>query len=432
MRRRLVLVALATTSMVVIAFLVPLALLVGTLAEERALRSAEVAAQSLAPALALEDDLTVVEEFVEGAQSRIDGTLTVFLPDGSTLGVPTPVDGHVLAARTGAAFSAEEPTGKEIYVPVFLSDADDAAVVRAFVPNEVLRRGVTTAWIGLAALGIVLVGGAALVADRLGRSTVQSVRELEAVANRLADGDLDARVSADDPEEVARVADALNLLAGRIVELLADEREAAADLSHRLRTPLTALRLEAEVLPEGDAAGRIRTSVDDLERAVDRVIRDARRPVREGVGASTDLVAVVHDRVEYWAALADEQGRDWELDLDVDHAPVPVLPDDAEAAVDALLSNVFAHTGEDVTFRVRLHRPADDAVELTVEDTGPGIEPAALQRGVSGRASTGLGLDIVRRTAELTGGRMTVGRSELGGASVHVRFGSSRPSATAG
>lgn len=417
--------------MVVIAFLVPLAVLVQALAQERALRSAEVAAQSLAPALALEDDPEVVDAFVASAQARVDGTLTVFLPDGSTLGTATPMDSHVLAARAGAAFTADEPTGKEIYVPVFLSGEDDVAVVRAFVPTRVVRRGVTTAWVGLAALGVVLIAGAGFVADRLGRSTVRAVRELESVANRLAAGDLRARAQAPEPEEVVRVAGALNLLANRIVELLAEEREAAANLSHRLRTPLTTLRLDAEALPSAPSADRIRAGVDDLERAVDRVIRDARRPLREGVGASTDLVDVVRDRAAFWAALADEQGRPWHLDVDTDRAPVPVLPDDAEAVVDALLGNVFAHTPDAVAFRIGLHRVADDVVELVVEDGGPGIEAGALERGVSGAASTGLGLDIVRRTAELTGGGVEVGRSPLGGACVRVAFRAVRPQARA-
>jgi signal transduction histidine kinase len=68
--------------------------------------------------------------------------------------------------------------------------------------------------------------------------------------------------------------------------------------------------------------------------------------------------------------------------------------------------------------------------ELTVEDAGPGMTEAALERGVSGAASTGLGLDIVRRSAELTGGTITLDRSELGGACVRVRFGSARPALT--
>lgn len=431
MRRRLVLVAVATTSMVVIAFLVPLALLVRTLAAERALGSAEVAAQSLAPALALEDDPEVLEDYVEGAQSRVEGTLTVFLPDGSTLGVRTPVDDHVTTARGGEAFTATEPDGREVYVPVVLSGGTDVAVVRAFVPTEVVRRGVGTAWTGLAALGVALVAVSAVVADRLGRSTVASVRQLEAVANRLAAGDLAARVEADDPEEVARVADALNLLAARIVELLAEEREAAADLSHRLRTPLTSLQLDADALPDSEASRRVREDVDDLHRAVDRVIRDARRPVREGVGAHVDLVSVVHERATFWAVLADEQGRTWDLDVAVDEAPVPLLADDAAAAVDALLGNVFAHTGDQDAFRVQLRPATGGDVELVVEDAGPGIPPEARERGVSGTASTGLGLDIVRRIAALTGGDLAIDRSDLGGARVRVRFGAARPTTEA-
>ena len=74
-------------------------------------------------------------------------------------------------------------------------------------------------------------------------------------AERLGRGDLDARVEPGGPDEVREVGAALNRLAARISELLAREREEVADLSHRLRTPVTALRLDVESLPEAARTG---------------------------------------------------------------------------------------------------------------------------------------------------------------------------------
>ena len=84
-------------------------------------------------------------------------------------------------------------------------------------------------------------------------------------------------------------------------------------------------------------------------------------------------------------------------------------------AVDALLGNVFAHTPEGVAFRVTVSEAG-----LLVDDAGPGISDpgAAVQRGVSGAGSSGLGLDIVRRVAEAAGGRLMIDRGPLGGARI--------------
>ena len=108
----------------------------------------------------------------------------------------------------------------------------------------------------------------------------------------------------------SRSATSLNRLAGRIGELLAAERELVADLSHRLRTPITALRLDADGAARRRAEReRVSGDVDELVRAVDRLIDEARRPMREGVGAACDLAEVTRERVAFWAVLAEDQGR---------------------------------------------------------------------------------------------------------------------------
>ena len=80
-----------------------------------------------------------------------------------------------------------------------------------------------------------------------------------------------------------RASAGLNRLAVRIGELLAHERETVADLSHRLRTPLTALRIDAESLRDGDEMARgLSADVGAVERTVSEIIREARRPTGEG------------------------------------------------------------------------------------------------------------------------------------------------------
>ena len=125
-------------------------------------------------------------------------------------------------------------------------------------------------------------------------------------------------------------------------------------------------------------------------------------------------------------------GHAWRWFAGVDRTVrIPVARPELAAALDALLGNVFRHTPEGTAFAVDVHH-SGDAVLVLVSDAGPGIaDPkAALARGASGRSdgpgavgSTGLGLDIVRRVAESTGGDLRIGRSVLGGTEVRIWIG---------
>jgi signal transduction histidine kinase len=132
-----------------------------------------------------------------------------------------------------------------------------------------------------------------------------------------------------------------------------------------------------------------------------------------------DLAAVVAERLQFWSALAEDEGRSCQVSR---FSPCPVaLPrDELAAAVDALVGNVLRHTPIGTTFAVTCRDHS-----LVVEDAGPGIaDPAyALRRGASGVGSTGLGLDIARHAAEATGGTITIDSSPLGGARVRLTFG---------
>lgn len=422
MRRQLVLVALATTSMVALAFVIPFAGLVRTVAEDRALAEADRTAQSLVPVLGVTADPQQLVPAVELAAARAPGDLSVFLADGTVVGAPVEADAHVAAAMTGRAVRAAVADGRVLASPVVLRDGS-VAVIRIALPSAALRRGVLAAWGVLGGLGVALVAGTVVVADRLGRSTVRSVAELERVATRLGEGDLDASGVPAAPPEVAAVGRSLQTLAGRIEELLAAERELVADLSHRLRTPLAALRLDVEQLTDRPAAQRLAGHVDALSAEVDRLIEEARQPAHPPP-AHTDLAAVVRDRQGFWAVLAEHQARRCRFELADGPLPVALPRADVEAVVDALIGNVVAHTAAGVAFTVRAERAPDGAARLVVEDEGPGLgSPALAARGASTGGSSGLGLDIVRRAAQRSGGDLALGSGAAGGLRVEVSFG---------
>lgn len=414
MRSRLTLLVASTMVLILLAFLVPLAVLVRQAAEDRALSRATDVIQSIVPLAGAGEAAGL--RLIVSAQAV---PVTVFLPDGTRLGAPSErTPGVRLAAARGQALTVAVGDGREVVVPVI--GAAGTTVIRALVPRSELTRGVTRAWALLAALGLVLVLLGLLVADRLARAITGPISELSAVSHRLASAELDARAAPAGPPELREVAGALNHLAGRIQDLLAAERERVADLSHRLRTPLTALRLEAEALHDPEESARVAAAADQVARAVTAVIEQTRRAAVTPATAivTCDATAVVADRVAFWAVLAEDTGRAVDQDLPAGPLPVAVAADDLAAALDALLGNVFAHTPDGTPFAVTLTATPDGGAELVVADAGPGLPPEADRRGASGGGSTGLGLDIARRAAA----SFATLSPPSGGAVVRLRF----------
>jgi signal transduction histidine kinase len=190
-----------------------------------------------------------------------------------------------------------------------------------------------------------------------------------------------------------------------------------------LRTPLTSLRLQAEVLGDEDERRAMLGQMDRLEHAMNQVIELARSRATEGPG-ECDIDAVVARRGAFWSVLAEEQGRALSLRLGAGAGSVPLGEDDVAAAVDTLIGNVFSHTHPGVDFDVATGRGGDDVVWLEVADRGTGFgDTSSLARGVSGAGSTGLGLDIVRKTVQSVSGRVEMSNRPGGGAVVRVFFG---------
>ena len=426
MRRQLVALVAATTSLVLIAMLIPMLTLINRFAFEDALAHTGLQVQATESVVALRDRADLVV-FIDEQNAKGDGTrTTVLFADGDVIGPDREVTADVLQARrTGRAITNSTANGVEVLVPVAVgpverspgSAVESLAVIRVIIDEERPFREVLVSWVIMALLGLGLLGLAVFVADRLARNLLGSVSALASTAEQLEAGRLEVRVTPSGPAEIRDVGHALNRLAARILELLADARASAADLSHRLRTPLTALRLEVDELADPVERARLSQAVEDLSRYVNTVITEARRPMREGLGACADATAVVRERTAFWAVLAEDQNRSTSVQLPTGPLLVKVAPNDLEAAVDALLENVFSHTEEGVGFEVSLTEEPGGYAQLVVADHG----------GVAGSndtrtASTGLGLDIVRRTAAAAGGDASI-RSDAHGTTVTVSLG---------
>jgi signal transduction histidine kinase len=421
-RKRLTLLVTAVTSAVVLAFLVPLALLLRTLAEDRAIAEATSASTTLLAVAApwvTRGDGAVPAAVLERVGLRPEGRLSLYL-DGHLVAGPSVTDpGLDRATRNGESLT-RRGTPTVVYSSAVFATADgqttraakQTLVARAEISEGILHRDVARSVAIVAVLGLLVLLVAVLVADRLARRITAPLHDLARAANRMTEGQPEGELPEQGPREVAALAAALDRVGARIRQLLASERDAVADLSHRLRTPVTALRLDTEFVADRDVAERLRGHVTQLERTVDAIVHDARRPsLSNQVTTSCDVGRVVGERVAFWSALAEDQGRP--LRLALPDRPLRARLDAAE------LSDVV-----DVPVEIWVVPRADGAVVLTVEDAGPGLPSVqVINRGTSNAGSTGLGLDIVRRAALASGGSLELGRSRLGGALVRLVLG---------
>ncbi|MEU9234236.1 ATP-binding protein [Streptomyces subrutilus] len=443
MRRSLAGVALAVTSMVALSFLIPLAALVMSLVKEQSVTAAEQRAAALAPVLTLTTDPSALRE----SAASLDATehLVLHLPGAPAIGSSRAPAALLERAQRGReSISRQIPAGWICLQPVVLP-GDRVAVIENFVPEAELTRGVKASWAVMLLLAVGLVGGSVLVADRLGAKVVRSSKRLAHASHALGEGNLDARVEPMGPRELRDAGVAFNAMAHRMTELLAVERELVADLSHRLRTPLTALHLASERMAGSPESARVEAAVGALETELQAIIAAARTPLAVGpmghglrgadadpgaghtpgaaaAGARCEAADVVRRRTAFWAVLAEQQDRPCSLELTQEPAAVSLPDDDIAAVVDALIGNVFRHTPAGTPFGVRVVRTAQ-TVDLVVEDAGPGIpDPDRAQSRGSSTGSSGLGLDIARRAAAVTGGSMRIARGPLGGAHITVVF----------
>ena len=425
------LLVVGMTALVVLAFAIPLAVLIRHNVYDAAVKD-------------LQDDANRISAYLHGgysAPSRTavastvasfqhdrsvsvqygDGYVIGHLPPGNLPPVQAPQRDQPGNPGDGPGGGPSGPTttdyqgGKLVQLVDVDPDRGGINVIRVYASDGQLHSGETPWWGLLGGVAAALIVLGVVAGELLTRRIVRPLVETARTAQQLSAGDTTARAPTDGPREIGEVGVALNRLADRIDELIAEERETVADLSHRLRTPLTALRLDAEALHDPADAERVGQHVSALERMLTAVIHAARRPQREGRMPSCDATAVVGERVAFWSALAEDQQRSSSTALPSGPVVVRAAAEDLAAAVDALLENVVAHTPEGTSFAVRL-TGTDAGARLEVSDDGPGLPPDEPVRGRSDRGSSGLGLDIARRCAEGTGGSMTLGRSPSGGA----------------
>ncbi|WP_433889782.1 ATP-binding protein [Streptomyces sp. CA-111067] len=263
------------------------------------------------------------------------------------------------------------------------------------------------------AVALLAVLAAVALAVLQARRLSSPLTDLAGTAERLGSGDPRPRHRRYGVPELDRIADVLDASADRIGRMLTAERRLAADASHQLRTPLTALsmRLE-EIVATADDEDAVKEEatialgqVERLTDVVQRLLTNARDP-RSGSAVDFDLDEVIKQQVEEWRPAYQNEGRA------IVRTGTPALravgtPGAVAQVLATLIENALMHGAGTVGLRTRV--TGNQAV-VEVTDDGPGVPPdlgaRVFERTVSGRNSTGLGLAVARDLAEADGGRL--------------------------
>jgi signal transduction histidine kinase len=278
--------------------------------------------------------------------------------------------------------------------------------------------GVSGKLVLIASLAGLAVAVAVALAMIQAKRLTSPLQELAGAADRLGSGDAGPLGRRYGVPELDRVAEGLDGSARRISELLAAEREFAADASHQLRTPLTALSMRLEemlaaadepaVVREEGAAALLQT--ERLAEVVDQLLGRTRRPAG-GAPEQVSIDDVVAQQVVEWDPAFRRKNRKLEV-AGRKNLTAHVTPGPLAQVIATLLDNALVHGAGSVVIRTS---STPKSVVIEVRDEGKGVAaelaPRIFERNVSGRpGGTGLGLALARSIAEAEGGQVVLVR----------------------
>jgi signal transduction histidine kinase len=298
------------------------------------------------------------------------------------------------------------------------SGTSRAATVIAAAPRSEVRGRVARSWLLIAGLGAVGVGLAFALAIAQARRLSRPLEVVAEGSERLGEGDFSVRVPDAGVPEIDAIARALGRSAERIARMVGREREFSSNVSHQLRTPLTALRLRLEeaqrdedrTVVAQELAAAVREA-DRLEATVAALLAYARAD-SEGRRVAIDLDAIVAAHVATWQPVVAHTGRRLVNDVRAGGAlRVGASRGTVGQVLDVLLENALMHGAGTIRVRVRAE-PGWGAV--VVEDEGGGVRyedrEHIFDRGASGADGTGIGLHLARALAVADGGTLHLTR----------------------
>jgi two-component system, OmpR family, sensor histidine kinase MprB len=376
---------------------------------------------------------------VRGYQQVVDGSGKVIARSAANVTLPVDARTKLLAKEGGGAFFRNVQV-KEVHLRVLAEPFGSRRAVEVALPltevDSLLGR--------LRLILFLLVVGGIALAALLGRlvagTAVAPLKQLSRTTEHVAlTQDLSGRIAPAGDDEIGRLASSFNAMLDALEQSMSAldasvhaQRQLVADASHELRTPVTSLRTNIEILQQkgqqidADEHGRLLADVveqiEDLTRLVNDLIDLAR-----GEEPNADIEDLRLDLlIEEAAERARRRAAPTVLRLQLAPTIVSGVPSRLERAVSNLIDNALKYSPPGEPVEIVL-----DEQELTVRDHGPGISSEDLPhifdrfyRGAEarGRPGSGLGLAIVRQVASQQGGTVTAEPAPGGGTLMRLRL----------
>lgn len=323
----------------------------------------------------------------------------------------------IILARDPHDTAAASPAQRIAAVPL----RDGAALTGSVLAMGRPRNEPSPVAIVLITLGLITVVLTALLWWAARALTAPLARFSDAAGAFSLDRDPAPLPESDGPDEVRTASRALNRMQTRIRKMVEDRTRMLAAVSHDLRTPITRMRLRAEFLDHDEVRGPMLRDLDQMDAMVHGALSYLRDGQKLSTRALMDLPTLLQTICDDFADIGHDVAFDGPQ-----HLLVKAHQDELQRAVTNLVDNALKHGGGRATVRLRAFSNAEVSIEVI--DAGPGIPASAkdallepFARGDDARSMNegstgfGLGLAIVRATAEAHGGTLALSDAEPSG-----------------
>ncbi|HEX8714890.1 MAG TPA: HAMP domain-containing sensor histidine kinase [Solirubrobacteraceae bacterium] len=375
---------------------------------------------------------------VRGYQQVVNSSGTIVVRSARDVSLPVDVATLALAKRGGAPFYRDAHVNG-LHLRVLAEPFGKGRVIQLAQPLTEVDSLLGRLRLILALLDLGGIALAALLGRLVAGAAVLPLKRLTQATEHVAlTQDLSGRIKSVGQDEIGRLARSFNAMLDALERSMSAldasvhaQRQLVADASHELRTPVTSLRTNIELLQQADdmdpndrhrLLGDVVEQIEELTLLMNDLIELARGEERFAAAEDVRLDALVGEAVER----ARRHSSAAEFELELEPTIVAAVPARLERAIGNLIDNAIKYSPP--------HEPVEIALaggELTVRDHGPGISAPDLPhvfdrfyRGAEarGRPGSGLGLAIVRQVVEQQGGRVSAERADGGGTLMRVRL----------